>query len=72
MSSKDDIGDGYIEARGRLITKACEADDLAEIPAEQRKRILVEVWPIDVDGRNILSLDVLVARAIEYSFLEIM
>jgi len=57
MSSKDDIGDGYIEARGRLITKACEADDLAEIPAEQRKRILVEVWPIDVDGRNILSLD---------------
>jgi len=72
MSSKDDIGDGYIEARGRLITKACEADDLAEIPAEQLKRILVEVWPIDVDGRNILSLDVLVARAIEYSFLEIM
>ena len=26
MSSKDDIGDGYIEARGRLITKACEAE----------------------------------------------
>ena len=57
MSSKDDVGDGYIEARGRLVTDACAAEGLAGIPAEQRKRILVEVWPIDVDGRNILSLD---------------